>query len=133
MRKLILAGIGLFGTLALAQDAGSIPTDLGAWFASTASLAAVVAALVSLIRKHLWKTLDGLGVLGLSLALSVALAYLGARLGYLGGDWFTFGLGAFLIASGGTSYLKGLTQKGTNDAPATPVDTRLDARRSGLR
>jgi len=132
MRRLILA-IGLFGTLALAQDTGSIPTDISAWFASTASLAAVVAALVSLIRRHVWKTLDGLGVLGLSFALSVALAYLGNRLGYLGGDWLTFGLGAFLIASGGTSYLKGLAQKEVNDAPTPSSDTPTDAGRARLK
>lgn len=47
MRKLV--ALALLGPMALAQE-GSIPTDISQWFASTASLAAVVAALVALVR-----------------------------------------------------------------------------------
>ncbi len=83
MRKALTATSVLVFGLALAQDVG-IPPNLADWFVSQASLAAVVAALVALVRKHLWKSLDGPAVVGVSVALGIALAYLGHRLGYLG-------------------------------------------------
>jgi len=118
----------------LAQGADAVPTDISQWFASTASLAAVVAALVSLLRKHVLKTIDGLPVLGLSLALSLLLAFVGHKLGYLGADWLAFGFGAFAIASGGTAYLKSLGSGGSGGGDAqAPGDTRTDAGRARLR
>ena len=123
------------GSLALAQD--SIPTDISQWFANTAALAAVVAALVALIRKHLWKGLDGLLVVAVSIVLGGALGYLGKSLGYLGGDWLLFGLSAGFMASGGVDLLKSL-RGGKNASPidggAEPAgDTDIDAARSRLR
>lgn len=123
-RLLAILAFG-WGFLAFAQGSGTIPTDLGAWFASTASLAAVVAAFVALVRKHIWKSLEGVGVLALSFVLSVGLAFVGNKLGYLGADWLSFGLGAFLLASGGTSYIRSLGN--------AAGDTRTDADRARLR
>jgi len=54
MRRRFLAVPVLAFGLALAQDVG-IPPNLADWFVSQVSLAAVVAALVALVRKHLWK------------------------------------------------------------------------------
>lgn len=131
MRKLALLGsMALLGSVALAQE-GGIPTDIASWFTDTAALAAVVAALVALIRKHVLRSLDGVAVVGLSLALGVGLAYLGHRMGYVGPDWFSFGLMAGLGASGGTAYLKSLAGGRGKDAPSG--DTRADADRSRLR
>ena len=124
------------GSMALAQD--SIPTDISQWFASSAALAAVVAALVALIRKHLWKKLDGLLVVAVSIVLGVVLGFLGKSLGYLGGDWLLFGLSAGFMASGGVDLLKSLRGGGNggsndsqNDSPAG--DTDADAARARLR
>ena len=124
------------GNLALAQD--SIPTDISQWFSTTAALAAVVAALVALIRKHVWKTLDGLLVVAVSIVLGVALGFLGKSLGYLGGDWLLFGLSAGFMASGGVDLLRSLrggnngdSNDFQNDSPAG--DTDADAVRSRLR
>jgi len=124
------------GNLALAQD--SIPTDISQWFSTTAALAAVVAALVALIRKHIWKQLDGLLVVVVSIALGVVLGFLGKSLGYLGGDWLLFGLSAGFMASGGVDLLKSLrggsnggSNDSQNDSPAG--DTDIDAARSRLR
>ena len=128
MRKLV--ALALLGPMALAQGEG-IPTDIAAWFTDVASLAAVVAGLVALIRKHLWRSLNGIAVVGLSLVLGVALAYLGHRMGYVGPDWFSFGLMAGLGASGGTAYLKSLAGGRGKDAPSG--DTHADADRSRLR
>ena len=124
------------GSLALAQD--SIPTDISQWFTSTAALAVVVAALVALVRKHIWKQLDGLPVVAVSIALGVVLGFLGKSLGYLGGDWLLFGLSAGFMASGGVDLLKSLrggsnggSDDSQNDSPAG--DTDIDAARSRLR
>ncbi len=126
----ILVVLAIGSGLALAQDTGGIPTDISQWFASTASLAATTAALVALIRKHVLRSLDGVAVVGLSLVLGVALAYLGHRMGYVGPDWITFGLMAGLGASGGTAYLKSLTGGEGKDAAR---GSRIDSDRSRLR
>ena len=129
MRKLVaLAPLALLGSVALAQGE-DIPTDISQWFTSTASLAAVVAALVALIRQHILKGLDGLAVVGVSLALGVALAYAGKLMGYLGGDWPLFGLSAGLMASGGVDLLRSVTR----GSGAPSGDTRTDAGRARLR
>ena len=133
MRRILAASVLVFG-LALAQDVG-IPPNLAEWFVSQASLAAVVAALVALIRKHLWKGLDGVAVVGVSVALGIALAYLGHRLNYLGADWFLFGLMAGLLASGGMDALRGIVKGGGGGAPGSPSDpdSGPDAERARLR
>jgi len=125
--RTIVAVTAVLG-VALAQE-GSIPTDIRQWFASTASLAAVVAALVALVRKHILRTLDGLAVVVLSLVLGVGLAYVGILMGYLGGDWLLFGLSAGLMASGGLDLLRSVA-RGSGDAKG---DTGTDASRSRLR
>jgi peptidoglycan/LPS O-acetylase OafA/YrhL len=121
------------GSLALAQD--SIPTDISQWFTNTAALAAVVAALVALLRKHVLKNLDGLPVVAVSIVLGGVLGYVGKLLGYLGGDWLLFGLSAGFIASGGVDLLKSL--RGGKDAATGDTepagDTDIDASRSRLR
>jgi hypothetical protein len=130
-RILVTASVLVFG-LALAQDVG-IPPDLAEWFASQASLAAVVAALVALIRKHVWKGLDGLAVVGVSVAMGIVLAYLGHRLGYLGADWFLFGVVAGFLASGGVDALRAIVKGGGGGAPGDTSSASTDAERSRLR
>jgi len=132
MRRILVAASVLVFGLALAQD-GGIPPDLAEWFASQASLAAVVAALVALVRKHLWKALDGVAVVGVSVALGIALAYLGHRLGYLGADWFTFGLMAGLLASGGVDAIRSVLKGGGGGAPGGAGGAPSDAERARLR
>lgn len=115
------------GSLALGQGE-AIPADISAWFASTASLAAVIAALLALLRKHLFRGLDGIAVVAASLVLGVALGYLGKIAGYLGGDWLVFGLSAGVLASGGVDLVRGL--RGGN---ASSGDSNDDAARARLR
>jgi len=128
IHRLLLASL-VFGGLALAQG-DTIPTDISAWFASTASLAAVIAALIALVRKHVLRGLEGVAVVGVSLVLGVALAYAGKLLGYLSNDWLMFGLSAGLLASGGVDLLRGIA-RGSNAAPAG--NTGNDADRARLR
>ncbi len=116
MRRILVTASVLVLGLVLAQGE-NIPTDVAEWFASQVSLAAVVAALVALIRKHLWKGLDGPAVVGVSVAVGVVLAYLGHRLGYLGAGWFTFGLMAGILASGGVDVIRGVLKGGGGSAP----------------
>jgi hypothetical protein len=130
-RNLAVASVLTLG-LALAQDVGISP-NLAEWFASQASLAAVVAAIVALIRKHLWKGLDGVAVVGVSVALGIVLAHLGHRLNYLGADWFTFGLVAGLLASGGVDAIRSILKTSGGDAPGNAGDTSVDAGRARLR
>ena len=131
MRRILAASVLVFG-LALAQDVG-IPTNLADWFVSQASLAAVVAALVALVRKHVWKSLDGMAVVGVSVALGIVLAYLGHRLNYLGADWFTFGLTAGLLASGGVDAIRSVLKGGGGGAPGATSGALSDAERARLR
>jgi hypothetical protein len=131
MRRTLVAALVLVFGLALAQDA-SIPTNVTEWFTSQVSLAAVVAALVALVRKHVWKSLDGVAVVGVSVALGIVLAHLGHRLGYLGTDWFVFGLTAGLLASGGVDALRGI-MKGGSGASSGAGGASPDAERSRLR
>jgi len=49
---IVISTIALAGAgLAMAQSIGGVPTDVHLWFTTTASLAAVVAALVALVRR----------------------------------------------------------------------------------
>jgi small basic protein len=132
MRRILVTAAALVSGMALAQDV-SIPTNVAEWFTSQVSLAAVVAALVALVRKHLWKSLDGPAVVGTSVALGVVLAYLGHRLGYLGSDWFTFGMVAGLLASGGVDALRGIVKGGGSGAPGGAGGAPSDADRVRLR
>jgi hypothetical protein len=132
MRRILATASVLALGLALAQDVG-IPTNLAEWFASQASLAAVVAALVALVRKHVWKSLDGVAVVGVSVALGIALAYLGHRWGYLGADWLTFGLMAGFLASGGVDAIRNVLKGGSSGAPGATSGAPPDAERARLR
>ena len=131
MRKVLAVPVLVFG-LALAQDVGISP-NLAEWFASQASLAAVVAAIVALVRKHLWKSLDGVAVVGVSVVVGVVLAYLGHRLDYLEADWLVFGLTAGLLASGGVDALRAIVKGGGSGAPEGAGNAPSDAERSRLR
>ncbi len=119
----------------LAQGEG-IPTDVAEWFTSQVSLAAVVAAMVALIRKHVWKGLDGVAVVGVSVVVGIALAYLGHHLGYLGPGWLTFGLMAGILASGGMDVIRSIVKGGGGSAAgggSGPGGPPPDAERARLR
>jgi len=101
---------------AAAQDAipGTPSPDIAAWFASTAALAAVVAAAVALIRKHILKTLDGVGVIIASIVIGALLGLAGQVLGYVEGGalaGLAFGAAAGLTASGGMDALRAVISK----------------------
>lgn len=128
MQKLAMFMAAVIFSLAFAQ-AESIPTDLSQWFASTAALAAVVAALVAFLRKHVFKALDGLAVVAVSIALGGILGYVGKLAGYLGSDWLIFGLSAGLMASGGIDLLREIA--GKNNGPGG--NTATDAEHARLR
>lgn len=143
MRKLAWAAFGLAGT-ALAQS--DIPTDVSSWFTDAAALAAVVAFVVSLLRKHLLRQVDGPAVVALSAAVGVVLAYAGQRLGYaLPQHPVVYGVTAGLLASGGVDFLKKVLPQGGQKAEggqgtggggdsAPPAgDARTDAGRARLR
>lgn len=96
-----------------AMDAPTAP-DPGAWFASTAALAVVIAAIVAFLKAHLLTSLDGLGTVLASLVVGVLLGLLGHALGYLTDGLVPaigFGGSAGLLASGGWDALKGLLGK----------------------
>ena len=111
LKHLFLLAPFLVG-FALAQDTTtSTAPDVAAWFASTAALAAVIAAAVAFIRKHIIKTLDGLGVILASIVVGAALGLVGQLLGYVEGGTVSgllFGASAGLVASGGVDALKGI-------------------------
>lgn len=101
---------------ALAQgDVVAPEPDFAQWFASPHALAAVVLGLVSFLRKHFLKGLDGLAVPVVALVLALALSALGGALGFLpaGQNWLTFGLQAgveaVLVVSGFRSLLGSVT------------------------
>jgi ABC-type Fe3+ transport system permease subunit len=140
--SLVTASVLALG-LALAQDV-SIPTniptnlaecpkDLAEWFDSPTSLAVEVAALVALIRKHFWRSLDGMMVVWVSVVLGIALAYLSHRLNCLGANWFAFGLMAGLLAPGGVAAVRSALKVGGGDAPGPTGGTPTDADRAPLR
>ncbi len=112
LKHLLVLLAPLLVGFALAQDT-TTPTapDVAAWFASTAALAAVVAAAVAFIRKHILKTLDGFGVILTSIVVGAILGLIGQLLGYVEGgsvSGLLFGASAGLIASGGIDALKGI-------------------------
>lgn len=100
--------------------------EFNEWFTNAAALGAAVAFLVSLVRKHIWKTLDGPAVPAVSVVLGVALAYLGQVLGFnLPAHPVFYGVAAGLFASGATDYARAIlklagTGKGEEGAVKTP-------------
>ncbi|TFU25442.1 hypothetical protein [Thermus tengchongensis] len=108
---------GILTVLAAFAAAWGIPSDLALWYQSPLALAGVVAALVALIRKHVWRA-EGAWGIALSVILAVALSYLGSLAGHLSGDWIGFGLLAGVMASGGVDLVRSL---GGNRAPAQPA------------
>lgn len=101
--------------IAFAQPVDGTPApDIAAWFASTAALAGVVAAAVALLRKHVLKTLDGVGVILASIVVGALLGLVGQLLGYVEGGAFAglaFGAAAGLMASGGVDALRAVISK----------------------
>lgn len=83
------------------------------WFTDVAALGVVVAFMVSLLRKHLLKKVDGPLVVVLSAAVGVALAYVGQFLGYtLPQHPVVYGITAGLLASGGVDFLRKILPQG---------------------
>lgn len=108
----------VFG-VAFAQEAAATGVDIGEWFASTAALAAIVAAAVAFIKSHILKNIDGIAVVALSLAVGAGFGFGGHALGYVEGGLVAalgFGLSAGLLASGGWDVISGLL--GKRQAPA---------------
>lgn len=122
---------GVLAVLAAFGAAFGVPSDLALWYQSPMALAGVVAALVALIRKHVWKFEGPWGV-AMSVVLGLALAYLGHLAGHVAGDWLSFGLLAGVMASGGVDLVRSITRKG--DATAQPAPgSGPDVDRSRLR
>lgn len=115
MRKLALVVLAplLLGA-AYAQAATPVATDIAGWFASTAALAVVVAAVVAFLREHLLKSLAGIGVVLVSVIVGAALGFVGQLLNYVEGGviaGLAFGASAGLLASGGWDAVAGLLGK----------------------
>lgn len=106
--------------LAFAQgDTAPAGIDIGSWFASTAALAAIIAAAVAFIKEHIFKEATGLAVVALSLAVGAGFGFGGHALGYIEGGLVAalgFGLSAGLLASGGFDAISSLL--GKRKAPA---------------
>src|SRR5690606_20757643 len=99
---------------AFAQEVAPVAPDVGAWFASTAALAAVVAAVVAFLKKHVLTGLDGLATVLASLAVGALLGLVGHALGFLTDGLLPalgFGVSAGLVASGGWDAITGLLGK----------------------
>lgn len=116
---------------ALAQELPEPTLDLGAWAASTAALAAVIAAAVSFVKRNLiplrgWRTVAASLVLGAVggavLHFTGHIAELLPALGH--------GASAGLLASGGWDALKGLLGGGSTSENS---NTATDSARARLR
>ena len=85
------------------------------WFGDALALAAVIAAIVALLKAHVIKT-DGLATLAISFGLGIGLSLLGTtnlpwigRVNPLSGtDAIMFGVNAAVFASGGWDFIKGV-------------------------
>lgn len=110
--------IAILTVLAALGASIGVPGDLALWYQSPMALAGVVAALVALVRKHLWRPEGPMAVV-LSVALGLVLAYLGHLAGHVAGDWLSFGLLAGALASGGVDLVRSITRR--DDAPAQPT------------
>ncbi len=124
--------IAILTVLAALGASIGVPGDLALWYQSPMALAGVVAALVALVRKHLWRP-EGPMAVALSVALGLALAYLGSLAGHLSGDWATFGLLAGALASGGVDLVRSITGGSGGAAGSAPAGARPDPERSRLR
>lgn len=112
----IVAFVGLLAlsTVVLAEaevTRDPLPSDVTAWFADIATLAFVIVSLVSLVRKHAWKNIDGAPVVMFSVLVGVVLGMAGVawevlELSYLGG--VSFGAVSGLAASGGVGGVRTL-------------------------
>lgn len=85
------------------------------WFGDAVALAAVIAAIVALLKAHVIKT-DGLATLAISFGLGIGFSLLGTtnlpwigRVNPLAGtDAIMFGVNAAVFASGGWDFIKGV-------------------------
>lgn len=85
------------------------------WFGDALALAAVIAAIVALLKAHVIKT-DGLATLAISFGLGIGFSLLGTtnlpwigRVNPLSGtDAIMFGINAAVFASGGWDFIKGV-------------------------
>lgn len=114
LKQMLLALLVLAFGVSFAQDPTVPDFDIAAWFANTAALAGVVAAAVALLRKHVFKALDGLGVILASIVVGAVLGLVGQLLGYVEGgaiSGLAFGATAGLLASGGVDALRGVLSK----------------------
>lgn len=115
IKQFVFALLVLVFGFAFAQPVDGTPApDIAAWFASTAALAAIVAAVVAFLKTHVFKTAEGLVVVLLSIATGAVLGLVGQLLGYVEGGAFAglaFGATAGLIASGGWDAVKGVLGK----------------------
>lgn len=115
----VIGAAVLLGNVAFAQAPAAPTFDLAAWFVDTAALAVVIAGVVAFAREHILKSLEGFGVVVLSLAVGAVFGVGGHLLGYLTGGLIpslVFGVSAGLAASGGWDALSGLL--GKRKAPA---------------
>lgn len=111
---LVLAVVGLLTGVAFAQEAASSGFNLAGLFVDAASLAVAVVAVVAFLREHVLKTLQGIGVVVLSLGVGAGLGLAGAALGYVDGGAIAgvgLGLSAGLLASGGWDAVTGALAK----------------------
>src|SRR5690625_3848818 len=95
------------------NDLPPIPSfDLAAWAAVTAELAAAVVFLTAVVRKWLWRSLDGEAVPLFSTALSVAIAVGLYFLGHLDtlSAALSHGVAAGVLAFGGVDAIRGVLQ-----------------------
>lgn len=88
--------------------------DLAAWAADTAILAAAVVFLTAVVRKWLWRSLDGEAVPLFSTALSVLIAIGLHFLGHLDSlsAALSHGFAAGVLAFGGVDAVRGVLQTG---------------------
>lgn len=113
-RLFIVSAIALLG-FAFAQETAPVEGfDFAAAFANTAALAGLVAAAVAFVKRHLIKSLDGLGTVLASLVLGAGFGVLGNLLGYIEGGMFagvSFGVSAGFLAAGGYDAITSLLSK----------------------
>jgi hypothetical protein len=109
-----------------AVELPGVPSNPADWFTETAVLAAVIAAVVALLKNNFLKDLTGLNTVIASLITGAVLSVLGTfDLPFFGQlhdrsllDALLFGLQSAVIASGGWDVIKGLIGLGKARAPA---------------
>ncbi|MBX3139835.1 MAG: hypothetical protein KF875_03715 [Trueperaceae bacterium] len=111
---LALFTLGFLFGVAFAQEAVTSGFDLASLFIDAASLAVAVVAIVAFLREHLIKSVQGIGVVLLSLGVGAGLGLAGSALGYVDGGALAgvgLGLSAGLLASGGWDAITGALAK----------------------